>query len=73
MKAVVLHELGGPDKLCVEDVVDPYPAAGEVRVALKASALNRRDYWITVGAYPRIRAAIHRAAEALPTRQQRST
>ena len=25
------------------------------------------------GAYPRIRAAIHRAAEALPTRQQRST
>ncbi len=55
MKAVVLHELGGPDKLCVEDVADPHPAAGEVRVALKASALNRRDYWITVGAYPRIR------------------
>ena len=54
MKAVVLHELGGPDKVCIEDIPTPTPAAGEVRVALKASALNRRDVWITVGAYPRI-------------------
>ncbi len=55
MKAVVLHETGGPDKLRIEDVPTPEPGAGEVRVALKASALNRRDYWITIGAYPRIR------------------
>ena len=55
MKAVVLHETGGPDKLRIEDVPTPSPAPGQVRVALKASALNRRDYWITVGAYPRIR------------------
>lgn len=55
MRAVVLHETGGPDKLCLEDVPTPQPAAGEVRVALKTSALNRRDFWITVGAYPRIR------------------
>ena len=54
MKAVVLHETGGPDKLRIEDVPTPSPAPGQVRVALKASALNRRDYWITVGAYPRI-------------------
>lgn len=54
MKAVVLHETGGPDKLRIEDVPTPSPAPGQVRVALKASALNRRDFWITVGAYPRI-------------------
>lgn len=55
MKAVVLHETGGPGKLRIEDVPTPEPGAGEVRVALQASALNRRDFWITVGAYPRIR------------------
>ncbi len=55
MKAVVLHETGGPDKLHYEEVATPMPQPGEVRVALQASALNRRDYWITVGAYPRIR------------------
>lgn len=55
MRAVVLHETGGPDKLRIEDVPTPRPAPGEVRVALQASALNRRDFWITVGAYPRIR------------------
>ncbi len=54
MKAVVLHETGGPDKLRIEEVPTPSPAPGQVRVALKASALNRRDFWITVGAYPRI-------------------
>lgn len=55
MKAVVLHETGGPDKLRVEEVATPEPGPGEVRIALRASALNRRDFWITVGAYPRIR------------------
>lgn len=54
MKAIVLHQTGGPDQLCYEEVPTPTPAAGQVRVALKASALNRRDFWITVGAYPRI-------------------
>jgi len=55
MKAVVLHEIGGPDKLRVEDVATPSPGPGELRVALKASALNRRDFWMTVGAYPRLK------------------
>lgn len=54
MKALVLRELGGPDKLAIEDLPTPTPAAGQVRVKIKAAALNRRDVWITVGAYPRI-------------------
>lgn len=54
MKALLLHELGGPEKLVIEDIPTPQPAAGEVRVKIKCAALNRRDFWITVGAYPRI-------------------
>lgn len=52
MKAVVLREKGGPEKLKVEEVPTPEPGPNEVRVKLKASALNRRDYWITLGKYP---------------------
>ena len=54
MKAVVLREVGGPQNLRIEVVDSPLPGLGEVRVALKTAALNRRDVWITVGAYPRI-------------------
>ncbi len=52
MKAVVLHDQGGPDSLRIEDVDTPQPAPGEVRVKLRTSALNRRDYWMTIGRYP---------------------
>ncbi len=54
MKALVLRELGGPDKLAIEDIPTPEPGAGQVRVKIRTAALNRRDVWITVGAYPRI-------------------
>lgn len=54
MKALVLNELGGPEKLAIADVPQPEPAAGEVRVAISHAALNRRDVWITVGKYPRV-------------------
>ncbi len=52
MKAVVLREKGGPEKLKIEELPTPEPGANEVRVKLKTSALNRRDYWITLGKYP---------------------
>lgn len=54
MKALVLRELGGPEKLAIEEMPMPEPGAGQVRVRIKTAALNRRDVWITVGAYPRI-------------------
>ena len=53
MKAIVLEELGGPDNLKIKEVDTPAPGPGEVRVKLHNSALNRRDYWITIGRYPR--------------------
>ena len=53
MKAIVLEEIGGPDNLKIKEVDTPEPGPGEVRVKLQNSALNRRDYWITIGRYPR--------------------
>ena len=55
MKALVLHETGGPENLVIEDIPVPQPGRGEVRVKLRCAALNRRDVWITVGAYPRLK------------------
>ena len=52
MKAMVLHELGGPEKLSYEEVPEPEPGSGETVVRLRAAALNRRDVFVTQGQYP---------------------
>ena len=52
MKAMVLHELGGPASLSFEDAPDPDPGPGETVVRLRAAALNRRDVFVTRGQYP---------------------
>jgi len=52
MKAVVLHELEGPESLSYEDVQDPEPESGEIVVRLHNAALNRRDVFVTQGMYP---------------------
>ena len=44
MKAVVLHEYGGPGKLQYEDVDDPKPGDGEVLVHLAATSVNPVDF-----------------------------
>jgi NADPH:quinone reductase-like Zn-dependent oxidoreductase len=49
VKAVRIHEDGGPDVLVLEDVPDPSPAPGEVLVRVHASALNHLDVWIRKG------------------------
>lgn len=36
-------------------IADPHPGQGEVRVKLEAAAINKRDYWISVGKYPSIK------------------
>ncbi len=53
MKAIVLE---APDKPLVwKEVGKPTLAPGEVLVKIKAAALNRRDYWITIGKYAGIK------------------
>ncbi|HEY9085009.1 MAG TPA: zinc-binding dehydrogenase [Candidatus Tyrphobacter sp.] len=55
MRVVRLHELGGPEKLLVEDVEVPQPSPDEVLVRVRAAALNHRDVFITRGLYPKLR------------------
>lgn len=50
MKAVVLHEYGGPENLKYEDVDDPVPGEGEVLVRLSATSVNPIDYKMRSGA-----------------------
>jgi NADPH:quinone reductase len=49
--AIVVHELGGPEKLLFENVPEPTPAAGEVRVRQTAIGLNFVDVYYRTGLY----------------------
>jgi zinc-binding alcohol dehydrogenase/oxidoreductase len=49
MKAIRIHEDGGPDVLRFEDAPDPEPLDGEVVVELRAVSLNHLDIWIRKG------------------------
>ena len=49
MKAIRIHEDGGPEVLRYEDAPDPDPGPGEVLVELRAASLNRLDVWIRKG------------------------
>jgi NADPH:quinone reductase-like Zn-dependent oxidoreductase len=44
MKAIVVHEYGGPDVLKFEDYPDPVPNRGEVLVRVAAASVNPIDY-----------------------------
>jgi NADPH:quinone reductase-like Zn-dependent oxidoreductase len=52
VNAVVLRETGAPEVLRVDTVPDPEPGPGEVVVALRAAALNRRDVFLRKGIAP---------------------
>jgi zinc-binding alcohol dehydrogenase/oxidoreductase len=49
VKAIRIHEDGGPEVLRYEDAPDPAPADGEVIVRLRAAALNHIDLWLRQG------------------------
>jgi zinc-binding alcohol dehydrogenase/oxidoreductase len=49
MKAIRIHEDGGPEVLRYEDAPDPEPGLGEVLVQLRAASLNRLDLWVRSG------------------------
>jgi len=46
MKAMVVREFGGPEKLELADMPVPKPAAGEVLVRVRAASVNPVDYKI---------------------------
>src|SRR5580658_4669866 len=44
MKAIVVHQYGGPDVLKYEEYADPVPGPGEVLVRVAAASVNPIDY-----------------------------
>jgi NADPH:quinone reductase-like Zn-dependent oxidoreductase len=49
VRAVRIHEDGGPEVLRVEELPDPEPGPGEVLVELRAAGLNHLDVWVRKG------------------------
>ena len=49
MKAITLRHHGGPEVLKLEELPDLIPGPGEVRVQVRACALNRLDLWVRRG------------------------
>jgi NADPH:quinone reductase-like Zn-dependent oxidoreductase len=49
MKAIRIHEDGGPEVLRYEDAPDPQPGAEDVLIRLRAASLNRLDLWVRRG------------------------
>jgi zinc-binding alcohol dehydrogenase/oxidoreductase len=49
MKAVRIHEDGGPEILRLDEVEDPVAGPGEILIRLKAASLNHLDIWLRQG------------------------
>jgi NADPH:quinone reductase-like Zn-dependent oxidoreductase len=49
VKAIRIHEDGGPEVLRYEDAPDPVPGTGQVLIELRAASLNHLDVWVRKG------------------------
>ncbi len=49
MKAVRIHQFGGPEVLTYEEVLDPKPRKDQVLVRVRACAMNHLDVWVRKG------------------------
>jgi len=61
MRALIVTEPGGPDKVRLEERPKPEPGPGQVLVRLRCAALNHLDLWVRRGlpgaVYPHIQGA----------------
>src|SRR6266481_4644632 len=51
MKAIRVHEFGGPEVLKLEEVATPKPSAGEVLVRIHGAGVNPYDTYMRAGTY----------------------
>jgi NADPH:quinone reductase-like Zn-dependent oxidoreductase len=49
MKAIRIHQFGGPEVLQYEDIPDPEPRKDQVLVRVRACAMNHLDLWVRKG------------------------
>lgn len=49
MRAALMRGHGGPEVVTVGELPDPVPGPGEVRVAVRAAAVNHLDLWVRRG------------------------
>ena len=49
MKAIRIHESGGPEVLKYEDIHEPQPGPGEIRIKIIAAGVNPIDWKIRRG------------------------
>ena len=52
MKAIRVHQLGGPEALSYEEVPEPQPGQDEAVVQVEAIGLNFIDIYYREGLYP---------------------
>ena len=57
MRAIVVHEFGGPDVMKLENVPTPAPGPAEVLVRLRAAGVNPVEAYVRAGAYARLPAS----------------
>ena len=51
MKAIQVHNFGGPEELKLEEIPTPKPAAGQVLVRIHAAGVNPYDTYMRAGTY----------------------
>ena len=54
MRAIRVHEFGGPDVLRLEELPEPRPADDEVLVRVQAAGVNPVDTYVRAGAYGKL-------------------
>ena len=52
MRAIIVHEAGGPERLVIEEAPEPSPGAGELLVDVESAGLNFIDTYHRGGLYP---------------------
>jgi NADPH2:quinone reductase len=52
VRAIVIHEAGGPEKIRLEEVAEPAPGPDDVVVRVEAAGLNFIDTYHRIGLYP---------------------
>jgi NADPH2:quinone reductase len=54
MKAIVVHQFGGPEVLSLQELPDPVAGPGQVLIESKAAGVNPVDAYIRAGQYARL-------------------